>query len=360
MWWALRQEPPTIPTSAAALAELAAAVAVYAVATVIRGWRWHVLLRRSHVEHEAADAYALIPVGYMGNAILPARGGEVLRVVLLAQRSPARKREVAGSIVAERLLDAAVLALLFAVLTWIGIAGSPVGQLAGWLAAGGVLALIAMGAFGLRVRNHPRLAPVVTKLRPFALATARLLHPWGLGLAAVTAGVWCLEGVVFYLVGQSLDLPIEWIDGLFLVVLTSFFALIPAGPAYAGTFDAAAVFGLKALDVTGGAALSFALLVRAVLFIPITLCRADPRRRPLRRLARRATGTALATSPGRSLLEGAPRPRRAPMPVSLVSSAPAAGSIVIDPSQARTARSRAHKTDRRVRGVARICVPPRR
>ena len=60
-------------------------------------------------------------------------------------------------------------------------------------------------------------------------------------------------------------------DGLFLVVLTSFFALIPAGPAYAGTFDAAAVFGLKALDVTGGAALSFALLVRAVLFIPITL-----------------------------------------------------------------------------------------
>ena len=271
VWWALRQEPPTIPTSAAALAELAAAVAVYAVATVIRGWRWHILLRRSHVEHEAADAFALIPVGYMGNAILPARGGEVLRVVLLAQNSPARKREVAGSIVAERLLDAAVLALLFAVLTWIGIAGSPVGQLAGWLAAGGVLALIALGAFGLRVRNHPRLAPVVTKLRPFALASARLLHPWGLGLAAVTAGVWCLEGVVFYLVGQSLDLPIEWIDGLFLVVLTSFFALIPAGPAYAGTFDAAAVFGLKALDVTGGAALSFALLVRAVLFIPITL-----------------------------------------------------------------------------------------
>ena len=98
------------------------------------------------------------------------------------------------------------------------------------------------------------------------------MHPWGLGLAAVTAGVWCLEGVVFHLVGGSLDLGIGWIDGLFLVVLTSFFALIPAGPAYAGTFDAAAVFGLKALDITGGAALSFALLVRAVLFIPITLC----------------------------------------------------------------------------------------
>ena len=272
VWWALRQEPPTIPSSPEALATLAGAVLVYALATVVRGWRWHVLLRRAHIDHATADAYALIPVGYMGNAILPARGGEVLRVVLLAQRSGARKREVAGSIVAERLLDAAVLATLFALLTWIGIAGSPVGQLAGWLAAAGVVALIALVALGLRVRHHPRLRGVAAKLRPFALATARLLHPWGLGLALVTAGVWCLEGVVFQLVGASLDLPIDWIDGLFLVVLTSFFALIPAGPAYAGTFDAAAVFGLKALDVTGGAALSFALLVRAVLFIPITLC----------------------------------------------------------------------------------------
>ena len=55
------------------------------------------------------------------------------------------------------------------------------------------------------------------------------------------------------------------------MVLSSFFALIPAAPAYAGTFDAAIVFGLKALGITGGAAVSFAILVRAVLFVPITI-----------------------------------------------------------------------------------------
>jgi uncharacterized membrane protein YbhN (UPF0104 family) len=270
--WALRQEPPHIPTSASALATLAGAVLIYAGATVARGWRWQVLLKRSGVEHDAVDAYALVPVGYMGNTVLPARGGELLRVILLAGRSPARKREVGGSIVAERLLDAVVLAVMFAALTWVGIAGSPVGQTAGWLAAGGVLLLIALGAVGLRLRRHPRIAPLAAKLRPFVLASAGLLGPMGLVLAAVTAGVWCLEGVVFHLVGTALDLPIGWIDGLFLVVLTSFFALIPAGPAYAGTFDTAAVFGLKALSITASAALSFALLVRAVLFIPITLC----------------------------------------------------------------------------------------
>jgi hypothetical protein len=271
VWWALRQDPPHLPSSASALATLAGAVLVYATTIVVRGWRWHMLLRHSHVAHRAADAYALVPVGYMGNAILPARGGELLRVILLAGRSPARKREVAGSIVAERLLDAAVLALMFAALTWIGIAGSPVGQLAGWLAAGGVLALALLGVAGMRARHHHRIAPHVHRLRPFVLASAQLMRPIGALLGATTVLVWCGEGVVFHLVGSSLDLPIGWIDGLFLVVLTSFFALIPAGPAYAGTFDTAAVFGLKALDVTGGAALSFALLARAVLFIPITV-----------------------------------------------------------------------------------------
>jgi glycosyltransferase 2 family protein len=271
VWWALRQDPPHIPTSASALATLAAAVLVYAAATILRGWRWHRLLRRAGIPHATADAYALVPVGYMGNTILPARGGEVLRVILLAGRSPARKREVAGGVLAERLLDAVVLAGLFAALSWIGIAGTPVGAAAGWLAAAGVLALCAAGALALRLRRHPRFAGLAARVRPVAAASARLLSPMGALLAAVTVALWLLEGVVFHLVGVALELPIGWVDGLFLVVLASFFALIPAGPAYAGTFDAAAVFGLKALGITGGAAVSFAILVRAVLFVPVTV-----------------------------------------------------------------------------------------
>jgi uncharacterized membrane protein YbhN (UPF0104 family) len=271
-WWALNQEtPPHFPTSAEALTELAVAVLVYALATVVRGWRWHVLLRRSGVEHHAVDAYALVPVGYMGNTVLPARGGELLRVVLLADRSPARKREIGGAIIAERLLDAIVLAGLFCILTFAGVAGTPAGTAPAWagaalLAGGGIVAAIA-----LRLRGHQRLRGLVVKVKPVATASVLLLRPVGALLALVTAGVWMLEGSIFALVGRSLELDIAPVDGLFLVVLASFFALIPAAPAYAGTFDAAVVFGLKALKITGGSAVSFALLVRAVLFIPITI-----------------------------------------------------------------------------------------
>jgi hypothetical protein len=94
--------------------------------------------------------------------------------------------------------------------------------------------------------------------------------PTGALLAVATAVVWLLEAVVFVLVAESLGLGIDLLEALFVNVLASFFALVPAAPGYVGTFDAAVIFGLKALSITGGAAVGFALLVRFVLFVPIT------------------------------------------------------------------------------------------
>jgi glycosyltransferase 2 family protein len=76
--------------------------------------------------------------------------------------------------------------------------------------------------------------------------------------------------VILMLVGQSLDLDIDVVDGTFLIVLASFTALIPAAPGYVGTFDAALIFGLRALDVAGGEAVAFTVLARFILFVPIT------------------------------------------------------------------------------------------
>jgi len=39
-------------------------------------------------------------------------------------------------------------------------------------------------------------------------------------------------------VAQSLELDVTILEGLFLLVLTAFFSLIPAAPGYVGTFDA--------------------------------------------------------------------------------------------------------------------------
>ena len=76
----------------------------------LRGWRWHrVMALRTAIPHRRRDALGLTLVAYMGNNVLPARGGEVLKIGILGARTTARRREILGTVIAERLLDAAVL-----------------------------------------------------------------------------------------------------------------------------------------------------------------------------------------------------------------------------------------------------------
>jgi Lysylphosphatidylglycerol synthase TM region len=86
VWWAAKQESPKFPSGSTAIAWLVAAVVLYAVATLLRGERWHWILQVTGVRTQRSDCYALTTVGYMGNNVLPARAGEALKVVLVSQR----------------------------------------------------------------------------------------------------------------------------------------------------------------------------------------------------------------------------------------------------------------------------------
>ena len=58
---------------------------------------------------------------------------------------------------------------------------------------------------------------------------------------------------------------------LIMVALASVFAMIPSGPGYAGTQDAAVATGVKALGGTGSTAVGYLLMLRFVIVVPITL-----------------------------------------------------------------------------------------
>jgi glycosyltransferase 2 family protein len=271
VWWARRQEAPTFPTAPGDVALVLGAVPVYLLITVVRGWRWHAILRRAGVEHRAADAIALTAVGYMGNTILPARGGELLRILLMAERSSARRREVLGSLIAERLLDIATLVLLFTAITWFGVAGAArERELAAWAFTAGVAICLLLAAY-LLLRRRGRLEGFAARIRPVALASRLLIGRNGFELALLTLVIWALEAVVLWLVVEGVGLPVSYLQAVFVVVLTSFAAAVPAGPGYLGTLDAAILFALDTLGVRGGQAISVVVLWRFVLFVPITV-----------------------------------------------------------------------------------------
>jgi len=270
-WWVSKQDPPRFPSDPAGYAWLVAALGVYAVALAARGWRWHRIMRLAEIPHDRADAYRLTLVGYMGNNVLPARGGEVMRIAILGSRTTAKRRTILGSILAERILDAAVLAALFAPLTWAGVAHAPAGQ---WPAAVAAIGLILGGialASYLALRRRGRFARFNEKVRPVTRALKLFAHAEGLLLATLSVAIWCCEGVTLLLVGKALGLELHFLDSTLIIVLASLLAAVPAAPGYAGTFDAGLILGLDAIGVAGGTAVGFIVLARFVMFVPVTI-----------------------------------------------------------------------------------------
>jgi uncharacterized membrane protein YbhN (UPF0104 family) len=270
--WALGQEPPELPTTGPRLAALGGAIALYLVACAVRGERWRALLRHNGARPARVDAWSLVAVGYMGNNVLPARAGDVLRVVFMAPRARTDARTVIGTLLAERLLDVVVLGLAFLALAYglVGGAGVPSGE-GLRVVLGGALALAALAAVAvvlLHRQGHLRRAWAF--LAPVIAAVARLRGRHGAAMLALTLVVWGLEGGVWWAAGEAAGLELGAVEAAYLLALASMFALVPSGPGYAGTMDAAIVFGARVLGRGAGAALSYLLLLRFVLFVPIT------------------------------------------------------------------------------------------
>lgn len=272
IWWASRQDAPEIPSGTDALAWLVLALGLYALATVVRAERWHAILRESRIDARRVDCYGLSTVGYMGNNVLPARAGEALRVLLLDGKTGAGKRKILGTIVVERLLDLVALVIIFVLTVYLVLEGDVVPTDEPLLiAAIGFAALgFAVAALWLIHRRGGlrRLREIVS---PLAHAPRALMNRRGALLLIVTFALWAIEAAVYLSVARAIDLHISTSGALYLVALTNFVAALPAAPGSIGTFDAAVAFGAKALGASGSVAVTYLLLLRFILYVPITV-----------------------------------------------------------------------------------------
>jgi uncharacterized membrane protein YbhN (UPF0104 family) len=269
-WWASRQQMPDLPSASGALPRLAAALGLYALATALRGERWLRLLRHCGAYLPRLDAYALTTVGYMGNNALPARAGDLLKAVLSAREAGTPTADGFGALVAERILDAAALVLVFALL--VTTLRLPLG-IEGWMfalvVAGLVVAAVAAALLGRDTGPGRRVRELATSL---LAPTRRLWSPAGAALLALSLCLWLVEGSVYAVLGAVAGLHLSLTDGLYVMALANLVALVPAAPGYVGTFDAAVILAVRL--VAGGtraAALAYAVVVRFVLFVPITI-----------------------------------------------------------------------------------------
>ena len=229
------------------------------------------LLRFNGASPSRRDCHALTCVGYMGNNVLPARAGDAMRVVYMAPRAGASARTVIGTLVAERVLDVAVLFSLYVVLAVVLGAGTLSASHFAFaaIALSALLALGAVAAVVLHRRGH--LVRAWGFVKPMLAATANLRGRHGVEALATTLAIWALEAGVWLCSADAAGLHVSALEALYLLALASLFVFIPAGPGNVGTLDAAVLFGARAIGRTSSAALSFLILLRLVLVVPITL-----------------------------------------------------------------------------------------
>src|SRR4029078_5476928 len=95
------------------------------------------------------------------------------------------------------------------------------------------------------IRRNEKLHGMLGPIASATLGLRKAHH--GLRLLGLTFVIWGIEAAVWMSVGAAVGFGMTPIEGLYLVALASVFSMIPSGPGYAGTQDAAGAVALKRL-----------------------------------------------------------------------------------------------------------------
>lgn len=261
---------------------LALGAALVVVSLLVRAARWAVLLGRSGLSPLGSVFWATV-VGYLANGYLPARAGEVIRCVMIARTGNVSTSFALATTVTERLLDAAVLALIGAVML-LSLPGLPA-----WLSSAaeiaGILAL--MGTVGLVIL--PRFDGPIKKLMSRLLLPGNFSHRAGaateqflLGIgsfqhrdralvfASLTGAIWLVDGLGAVVGAWTLDLPLSLQQGLVLLAALGLASALPSTPGFVGIYQFVAVTVLVPFGYSQSEALAYILVSQVVYYAILT------------------------------------------------------------------------------------------
>lgn len=265
---------------------------LYLIPTWLRALRWKLLLKPLKDLPLPTVAEVMV-IGYMGNNIYPARAGEVLRSVLLKQKEDIEISGSLATIFVERLFDAiVVMGLVLLNIGTLTAMTSDIGMVAG-IQRGAVigtfvfifalLIFLAMVTFPrhsqaffdwfiqrfVPAKVRPALSSIVERFLAGLMVLRSPLET--LKVFVLSVAVWITEGGLFWALARSLNLDIPFGALLLMIGVVNLVLLIPAAPGGLGTFDAAAKTMLQLFGVSPDQATGYALLLRAALWIPLTV-----------------------------------------------------------------------------------------
>ncbi len=289
LWWALKDAKLAETWQAIGSVNWAVTLFIYfwilAAIHVLRTLRWGNLL--SGMERiPFKQLHEVSAIGFMMLVVLPFRLGEFARPFLIAQRSHIRPSAAMTTVVLERITDVLFIALLLQGLMFSLPQSAP--NYGVILSAANVMFLISVGglSFLLLARwKHDFVVALIHKLfgflgplradkivgvvDGFVGALKQLPDRTNLALFILwTTLYWAVSGVGMMVFAHAFDsLQINLYQSYFLLCVVVIGMLIPAGPAGAGTTQAALLIGLSVFfadDVINSAGVAYAIALWVV------------------------------------------------------------------------------------------------
>lgn len=264
---------------------LALAPALLAAGYACRVARWRAML--ATVRPGLGLGRCAVPLlgSIAANNLLPLRMGDVLRCVGFSRWLGLDAGTVTATVLVERLLDLLTVLIAFGLALMLLAPGVPlVGIGAGVLALIGLAALMLLVAPGVL---RPLLRIVVTGLHRIGPETgaafARFAEPLlamlttlaqGRRMASLilwSAAAWGFEGAVYWSVARALPAIASPVAAWLAMPTGTLATLLPSTPGHIGTFDYFVIQAAESLGNIPSAAVAFAVLVHAVLYLSSTL-----------------------------------------------------------------------------------------
>ena len=253
------------------------------VSFFLRALRWRILLNAEE-NLPLGFVFCATLAGYMGNAFLPARAGEVVRTLVVSGRSSLTKTYVLTTALSERLMDVIAL-VLWASLILLGVHPKP-----GWMAgAARIMAIVAgIGAVAVAVLPHTgdlcqnllRRLPLPHSLRDRLTALVdqvllgmRAFHHTARfgGFAGLTIVIWVSDALGTMAGARALSLDLTFSMAMLLLTGLGLGSALPSTPGYVGIFQFVAVTILVPMGISKSGALAFILVVQAYGYVTTLL-----------------------------------------------------------------------------------------
>lgn len=271
--------------AAAAIADadpawLAAAVLLVVADLGLRALRWQVLL------HGVEGAPAKVPfrlalgylsIGYLANAALPARLGDVARAVLAGTAFQMPRLAIFGTILVERISDGLTM-LGLAILSSLALAGiAEPGALTVYglvVAAGG--AVVALAGWHLLSRSAlsgRRIAAAIVQLvRRVSAGGGALRHASSAAAFVGLTGAATMTAIlVAWSVSQAVGVQLSALQTVLFLSTIALSLAIPAAPGSLGTYEFAGVTIFTSLGYSPEQGLATIILMRLVSTVPPAL-----------------------------------------------------------------------------------------